>query len=185
MKERMKEKAESMKHEIKERVKGKMKADGEKKGYAKAAAKAVGAACLLTLFCGCSMLTPAARSNQAQYGDIVIKLGDGAYVAGDICLGLGDGLIASADGGGDSQSNTPTTQMGLTGDEPIKQAASVGTTAITGGSGSVVTAASALAKKAASAIGTADVATATNAADTAAKTVEAAKECADGSCSMK
>lgn len=56
--------------------------------------------------CGCQQLTPAARSNSTKYGDIV-RVDAGGYV-GSITVTIGDGTLASADGGGDTQSNTPT-----------------------------------------------------------------------------
>jgi len=51
---------------------------------------------------GCQTADPKSRSNLTSYGDISVVNSSG------VTLTVGDGLIASADGGGDTQSNTPT-----------------------------------------------------------------------------
>ena len=63
------------------------------------------AALALGFMSGCQNTDPASRSNRTQYRDIY------AEVNGDsntLHFTVGDGLYASADGGGDTQSNTPT-----------------------------------------------------------------------------
>ena len=57
---------------------------------------------LTWLLAGCQTADPASRSNRVQYGNITV------CNSSDVALSLGDGLLASADGGGDTQSNTPT-----------------------------------------------------------------------------
>jgi len=51
---------------------------------------------------GCQSADPASRSNRTRYGDISVVNSSG------VTLTVGDGLVASADGGGDAQHNTPT-----------------------------------------------------------------------------
>ena len=54
---------------------------------------------------GCQTADPASRSNRVAYRDIYVTVnGASNYVH----QAVGDGLYASADGGGDTQSNTPT-----------------------------------------------------------------------------
>ena len=52
-------------------------------------------------FAGCQSADPANRSNRTRYGDISVVNSSG------VTLTVGDGLVASADGGGDTQNNTP------------------------------------------------------------------------------
>ena len=54
---------------------------------------------------GCQSADPASRSNRTRYGDIVANVyGEGNSVS----IEIGDGLYASADGGGDATTSTPT-----------------------------------------------------------------------------
>jgi hypothetical protein len=102
-KERLKEKKEKMKAK-KETIKAKIK------GATKSAA--VTACCIVAAMLattGCQTADPASRSNTATYGDLEPRItinGSSNYV--HFAMTIGDGVIASADGGGDTQSNTPT-----------------------------------------------------------------------------
>ncbi len=93
---------------MKARIKDKLKGDPTPvpATAVKQATVATAALALLLCVCGCQSLIPSARSNQASY-DGMVKIGDNARI-GTLSVTIGDGLIASADGGGDSQSNTPT-----------------------------------------------------------------------------
>lgn len=75
-----------------------------------AAPVATGAAIvMLMLLTACQTADPASRSNNAEYGDIAPRVtinGSSNYV--HMAVTIGDGVLASADGGGDTQSNTPT-----------------------------------------------------------------------------
>ena len=114
VKKRIKGKAKATKDRLVEKLKG----VAERKARASRDARAgralwstvLGLAALcagsMLALCGCQQLTPAARSNSTKYGDIV-RIESGGYV-GTVSVRIGDGLLASADGGGDTQSNTPT-----------------------------------------------------------------------------
>lgn len=75
------------------------------KGIAVSTATAIA----LVFMAGCQTADPASRSNNATYGDQEPKVtinGSSNYV--HLAITIGDGVYASADGGGDTQSNTPT-----------------------------------------------------------------------------
>lgn len=57
---------------------------------------------------GCQNADPASRSNSSAYDDLISNVRVDNKSSLVINVRLGDGLIASADGGGDSQTNTPT-----------------------------------------------------------------------------
>jgi hypothetical protein len=101
VKQKMKEKKEAMKAK-KEAIKAKLKGV--------AAPIAAGTALVaLMLLTACQTADPASRSNNATYGDLEPRItvnGSSNYV--HLAVTVGDGVIASADGGGDTQSNTPT-----------------------------------------------------------------------------
>lgn len=64
---------------------------------------------LLVFVSGCQTADPASRSNKAEYGDIIPKISiEGTSNVVHVTITIGDGVYASADGGGDTQSNTPT-----------------------------------------------------------------------------
>jgi len=66
-------------------------------------------ACLAVLLAGCQTADPASRSNQAGYGDFIPKINiEGASNVVNVAITVGDGVYASADGGGDKLTNTPT-----------------------------------------------------------------------------
>jgi hypothetical protein len=56
------------------------------------------------LLAGCQTADPASRSNRSQYRDIYA---DVTGTSNTVSISVGDGLYASADGGGDKQSNSP------------------------------------------------------------------------------
>lgn len=87
-KDKIKEKAKAMKSKLKSKVK-----------------KAATCVALLLLVAGCSTSEPASRATCASYGDIVIKVGEGAR-DNDIKITLGDGAIASADSTGSTETMT-------------------------------------------------------------------------------
>lgn len=67
---------------------------------------AAGIVLLLASMCGCQQLIPATRSNSTRYQELV-RIEAGGHVSA-IHITIGDGTLASADGGGDTQANTPT-----------------------------------------------------------------------------
>jgi len=73
---------------------------------------------------GCQSADPASRSNRTAYRDIYVS------DSSNVTLKVGDGLYASADGGGDSQRNTPTQTTDV---KPEVAAAWGGASAGTGG----------------------------------------------------
>ena len=101
--DKAKQKAKAAKTKVADKVaKGKSKI--------KAKAKKVGAAVMAGLWlglavCGCATSEPASRATCASYGDIVIKVGEGAR-DNDIKITLGDGAIASADSTGSTETMT-------------------------------------------------------------------------------
>jgi hypothetical protein len=123
--------AKSIKEEMKEN-KEKMKAKKQTmkdrlKGVTKTAATAATLIAVM-LFAGCQTADPASRSNTATYGDLEPRItinGSSNYV--HVAMTIGDGVIASADGGGDTQSNTPTQTTDVRPD--IKAAVGAGATA--------------------------------------------------------
>jgi len=85
---------------------GKMKAKKAKLKGAAASACCVLAALALS---GCQSADPASRANRAEYGQIAPGITiTGASNTVSVSVTIGDGVYASADGGGDTQSNTPT-----------------------------------------------------------------------------
>ena len=104
--------AKSIKEEMKEK-KEKMKAKKESmkarlKGVSKTVATAAPLIAIM-LFAGCQTADPASRSNTATYGDFEPRITiNGSSNCVHVVVTIGDGVIASADGGGDTQSNTPT-----------------------------------------------------------------------------
>jgi hypothetical protein len=61
------------------------------------------------LFAGCQDLNPASRSNHAQYRDVAPSIVvNGSSNVVTVTNSVGDGVIASADGGGDAMTNTPS-----------------------------------------------------------------------------
>lgn len=102
-----------------ETKKGKAKvAEKVAKGKAKVKAKlgkksAIVALCIaLAAICGCATSEPASRATTARYGDIVVKIDDGAY-GNTITLTIGDGALASADSSGSTETMTanPTNEV--------------------------------------------------------------------------
>ena len=87
-KDKIKEKAKAMKSKLKSKVK-----------------KVATCLAMLLLVAGCSTSEPASRATCASYGDIVIKVGEGAR-DNDIKITLGDGAIASADSTGSTETMT-------------------------------------------------------------------------------
>lgn len=93
------------KQEIRSKMK-EMKARLQRK--LKGAVPAAAVVCLMVM-AGCQTADPASRSNDASYGDLEPRVtinGSSNYV--NVAITIGDGVLASADGGGDTQSNTPT-----------------------------------------------------------------------------
>lgn len=101
-----------MNKSLKQKVRGKMKT---KKEILKAKLKGVtktapGVATLLAvmMFAGCQTADPASRSNRASYGDLEPRITiNGSSNTVSFAMTIGDGVLASADGGGDTQSNSP------------------------------------------------------------------------------
>jgi len=63
----------------------------------------------MLMMTGCQTADPASRSNRAEYGDICPRIEiNGCSNVVSVTNIVGDGVYASADGGGDTQSNTPT-----------------------------------------------------------------------------
>ena len=71
------------------------------------AAKACAVIALLAAVAGCATSDPSSRSTSAKYGDIIVKVGDGAS-NNTVTVTLGDGAIASADSEGSTESTTAT-----------------------------------------------------------------------------
>ena len=119
---------------------------------------------------GCQTADPASRSNRTRYGGIRISQSTG------VTLTIGDGLIASADGGGDTQSNSP---VQTTDTKPEVAVGLGGGTAGTGGAkpaaGLTEAAASAVSKLLGIGNGRGEKLSADEA--------RAIKDCADGNCS--
>jgi hypothetical protein len=64
---------------------------------------------LMAFVTGCQNADPASRSNHTQYGDLEPRIViEGCHNTVNITIKIGDGLYASADGGGDAQTNSPT-----------------------------------------------------------------------------
>ena len=64
---------------------------------------------LLVFVTGCQNADPASRSNHAEYGDLEPRIViEGCHNTVHVTIKIGDGLYASADGGGDEQTNSPT-----------------------------------------------------------------------------
>jgi hypothetical protein len=102
MKKRVKSKPAKM-QEKEEKMKEKSKKLAMK---LKGAAVAVG---LMAFVTGCQNADPASRSNHTQYGDLEPRIViEGCHNTVNITIKIGDGLYASADGGGDAQTNSPT-----------------------------------------------------------------------------
>lgn len=57
------------------------------------------------IYSGCQTADPASRSNRTSYRDIRAEING---CSNSLTITVGDGLYASADGGGDTQSNSPT-----------------------------------------------------------------------------
>lgn len=105
----MKEKMKAMKSAVKDKVCGKLKGECKNAMAAKTCKKMAGmsaSVAVILAICGCQQLIPATRSNHTSYDDLV-RIEAGGHVD-SISITIGDGTLASADGGGDSQSNTPT-----------------------------------------------------------------------------
>jgi hypothetical protein len=118
--EKMVEKAERMKDKA-------VKLAAKLKGPAKGAATAT-AMLAVILFVGCQTADPASRSNNATYGDFEPRVTvNGSSNVVSVVVTVGDGVYASADGGGDTQSNTPTQTTDVKPD--IKAAVGAGATA--------------------------------------------------------
>lgn len=68
----------------------------------------------LIMLSGCRSADPASRTNSTGYGDLIsdVTVKDKSWLT--INLTVGDGLYASADGGGDSNSNTPNQATDIT-----------------------------------------------------------------------
>ena len=94
-KDKIKRKAGNMKKRLKDKFKG--------KPVSKTATAVTALIVVVVLaLTGCQSADPASRSNRTAYGDITVRN------SSNVWLTIGDGLLASADGGGDTQSNTPT-----------------------------------------------------------------------------
>lgn len=119
---------------------------------------------------GCQTADPASRSNRTAYRDIRAEING---CSNTVHISVGDGLYASADGGGDTQSNTPTQ---TTDTKPEVAVGVGGGSAGTGGASpqSGLTDKIVAALKSAGIIGDGET-------EAAAKAVSDA--CADGSCS--
>lgn len=119
---------------------------------------------------GCQTADPASRSNRTAYRDIRVDVNG---CSNTVNMTVGDGLYASADGGGDTQSNTPTQ---TTDTKPEVAVGVGGGSAGTGGASpqSGLTDKIVAALKSAGIIGDGET-------EAAAKAVSDA--CADGSCS--
>jgi hypothetical protein len=64
---------------------------------------------LMAFVTGCQNADPASRSNHTQYGDLEPRIViEGCHNTVNVTIKIGDGLYASADGGGDAQTNSPT-----------------------------------------------------------------------------
>lgn len=118
--EKMKEKEEKMQSK-------KNKLATQLKGVAKKTATAT-AMIAAMMVVGCQTADPASRSNQAAYGDQEPNIEiNGSSNTVTVTITIGDGVYASADGGGDTQSNTPTQTTDVRPD--IKAAVGAGATA--------------------------------------------------------
>lgn len=150
-KETIKAKGQKVKESLKKKLKG--------------VATAAGVVVLLASMCGCQQLIPATRSNSTRYQELV-RIEAGGHVSA-IHITIGDGTLASADGGGDTQANTPTQTIsptttlsyGMGGGESLKG----------------------LVSQLKSAIGI-GATTATTAAETSATAATTNAACADGTC---
>lgn len=120
---------------------------------------------------GCQNADPASRSNRASYRDIRAEIRGTSNV---VNITVGDGLYASADGGGDTQSNTPTHTV------DTKPEVAVGVGGGSAGTGGASPSAG-LTKKIVAALKNAGVVTDSNAPE-ASKAV--ADACSDGSCEL-
>ena len=94
----VKAKAKGMKEKIKAKVKG---------GRCAAVALALCAA-----LAGCMDTNPASRQNAATYGDIVVRIGDGA-ASNSVSVVVGDGVVASADSSGSTETQTATPTLDI------------------------------------------------------------------------
>lgn len=145
----------------------------------KGAAPAATAVCLMVaamMMAGCQTADPASRSNDASYGDLEPRVsinGSSNYV--NVAITIGDGVLASADGGGDTQSNTPT----QTTDVPAQVAVGVGGGSAATGGGSPT---AGLTDKLMAALKSTGLVTENNTAAVKAA-VDAA--CTDGNCAPK
>lgn len=130
----------------------------------------------LLIMAGCQTADPASRSNNATYGDQEPRVtinGSSNYV--HLAITIGDGVYASADGGGDTQSNTPT----QTTDTKPEVAVGVGGGSAGTGGGSPT---AGLTDKLMAALKSTGILTESNTKEVKAA-VDAA--CADGSCAQK
>lgn len=98
------------KRNIKESVKAKAKST---KAKVKSKLKKVSACvAILLVVCGCATSEPASRATTARYGDIVVRIGEGAK-GNKVTLTIGDGALASADSSGSTETMTssPTNEV--------------------------------------------------------------------------
>lgn len=86
---------------------GKAKAKISEKAakVSKKAAKACALLALLLAIGGCATSEPASRSTSARYGDIIVRVGEGAR-DNKVTLTIGDGALASADSAGSTETMT-------------------------------------------------------------------------------
>ena len=91
----------------KKRIKLHHKLKGKKEKMKNKALKLAGLALCLGAITGCKSADPASRANSSEFDELIsgIRVDNKSSLV--INLTMGDGLCASADGGGDTQSNTP------------------------------------------------------------------------------
>ena len=131
---------------------------------------------------GCQTADPASRSNDASYGDLEPRVtvnGSSNYI--NVAITIGDGVLASADGGGDTQSNTPTQTTDVKPD--IKAAVGAGATA-SGAAGNNPEFMSTAVQAVYGWLGANKGVTLTD-SEKASATAAATAACADGNCTLK
>ena len=86
---------------------GKAKAKISEKAakVSKKAAKACALLALILAIGGCPTSEPASRATSASYGDIIVRVGEGAR-DNKVTLTIGDGALASADSAGSNETMT-------------------------------------------------------------------------------
>lgn len=160
--------------EKEEKMKTKQKKLAQKLKGVTATVAAAATALAMMAAAGCQTADPSSRSNRAEYGDVAPRVEiNGCSNVVSVTNIVGDGVYASADGGGDKQTNTPTQTT------DTKPEVAVGVGGGSAGTGGASTQAG-LTDKIMAALKATGLISAGN-VNAAAKAVEAA--CSDGSCS--